>query len=315
MTSAPQKPSTLKVIIAFALVYIVWGSTYFFIRISVHSIPPFMLGALRFTTAGLIMLVWCIIKREKIWVIKDIKQSGISGLMILFGANGSLIWAEQMVPSAVAAILVSAAPVWFVLLDVSNWRVNFKNTSTILGLIIGFLGVLLLFGEQFSNSLKGGGAENLPAMMVIILGSMLWAGGSLYSKYKASGSSATVNTTWQMLIAGIAFIPVSLIAGEPEHFDPSSVPAEAWYSLIYLIIFGSIVAFSAYVWLLKVKSATQVSTYAYVNPVIALLLGVLIANEEISWLQAGGLFVILASVLLINFSKYRKAKQPVLSVE
>ena len=315
MTSISQKPSTLKVIIAFALVYIVWGSTYFFIRIAVHSIPPFLLGAVRFTIAGLIMMVWCLIKGEKIWVIKDIKQSGISGLMILFGANGSLIWAEQMVPSAVAAILVSAAPVWFVLLDVSHWKVNFKSTPTIVGLIIGFLGVLLLFGEQFSHSLNGGSAENLPAMGVVILGSVMWAGGSLYSKYKASGNSATVNTTWQMLIAGIAFIPVSLIAKERAHFNISAVPAEAWYSMIYLIIFGSIVAFSAYVWLLKVKTATQVSTYAYVNPVIALLLGVLIANEEISWLQAGGLFVILASVLLINFSKYRKAKQPKLCDE
>lgn len=315
MTAISQKPSTLKVIIAFAIVYIVWGSTYFFIRIAVHSIPPFLLGAVRFTIAGLIMMAWCLIKGEKIWVIKDIKQSGISGLMILFGANGSLIWAEQMVPSAVAAILVSAAPVWFVLLDVSHWKVNFKSTATILGLIIGFLGVLLLFGEQFSRSLNGGSTDNLPAMGVVILGSVMWAGGSLYSKYKASGNSATVNTTWQMLIAGLAFIPVSLIAKEPEHFDISTVPAEAWYSMIYLIIFGSIVAFSAYVWLLKVKTATQVSTYAYVNPVIALLLGVLIANEEISWLQAGGLFVILASVLLINFSKYRKAKQPKLCAE
>jgi drug/metabolite transporter (DMT)-like permease len=293
----------------------VWGSTYFFIRIGVQYIPPFLMGGMRFLASGLIMLVWCLIKGEKVWDFKTNKHAMVSGLFMLFGATGALIWAEKVVPSAVAAILVSAAPVWFVLLDVSHWRANLKSVSTIVGLVIGFAGVVLLFAEQLSATLGSTSATKLPFMALLVFGSILWSIGSLYSKYKAGGSTATVNTTWQMLAAGIAFIPVSFIHNEYSGFDISTVPVKAWYAVAYLVVFGSIVAFSAYVWLLSVRSATQVSTYAYVNPVIALLLGVVFLKEDISLLQAGGLFVILSSVLLINLSKYRKTKQAELAVK
>jgi drug/metabolite transporter (DMT)-like permease len=137
---------------------------------------------------------------------------------------------------------------------------------------------------------------------------MAWAGGSLYSKYKSNNSSASVTSAWQMLAAGIAFIPGSLLLGEPQHMQWQNIPADAWLALLYLVFFGSIAGFSAYVWLLKVRPATQVSTHAYVNPVVAVILGVLFASEVISFVQIAGLIIILASVLMINLVKYRKER-------
>lgn len=296
------------VIIAFATVYIVWGSTYFFIQKAVQHIPPLTVGVIRFMTAGLLMLGWCIIKGEKVWDWRAIKHASVSGLLMLLVGNGGVIWAEKTIPSSLAAVLVSAAPLWFVLLDKPKWKQNLTHRETVVGLIIGFAGVVLLFSEQAAKAL--GAAHNmalLSGLIILVVGSICWAAGSLYSKYRSSGS-ATVNTTWQMLAAGIAFIPLSVASHEWSDFHWADVTPEAGFAVIYLITMGSLAAYSAYVWLLQVRSATQVSTYAYVNPVVAVLLGVFFAGEKMSWMQVTGLTVILASVLLINLAKYRKAK-------
>jgi drug/metabolite transporter (DMT)-like permease len=307
MTSITQKPSSLLVIIAFATVYIVWGSTYFFIQMAIQGIPAMLMGAMRYTIAGLLMLGWCALKGDKIWVKRDVINSAVSGLLMLAIGNGIVIWVEQTLPSAMVAIMISANPIWFVVLDKRNWRENLTSTATILGLIIGFAGVILLFGEQVANALGGTHDDaKIWGVGLLVLGPIGWAAGSLYSKYKGSSSPARVNTAWQMLIAGIAFLPASALHNEFKGFDITQVPLQSWMAVIYLIIFGSIAAFTAYVWLLQVRPATQVSTHSYVNPVIAVLLGVLFAQEHISWLQIGGLVIILLSVLLINLAKYRK---------
>lgn len=300
--------SPILVIVAFAIVYIVWGSTYFFIRVAVlGGLPPFLLGAIRFITAGLLLMVWCAIKGEKVLVKQNIIHAAISGILLLFIANGAVIWAEQTLPSAMVAIMVSSTPIWFVLIDKQNWGLNLKNKYAITGLIIGFAGVLLLFSEQIGTLFKSGVTHSqLPWMLLLLAGSLAWASGSLYSKYKLNNVSASVNTAWQMLAAGLVFIPCSMLHHEYNNLRLQSISAGSWGALLYLILFGSIAAFSAYVWLLKVRPATQVSTYAYVNPVIAVILGVLFAKENISLLQLGGLFTILSSVLLINLVKYRK---------
>jgi drug/metabolite transporter (DMT)-like permease len=308
--STNRSASPLLVIIAFATVYIVWGSTYFFIQMALQGgIPPLLMGAMRFTIAGLLILVWCIIKGEKIFIKKSIITSAIVGILLLCGGNGAVIWAEQKLPSAMVAILVSSAPIWFVLLDSHNWSINLRNRSTILGLIVGFAGVILLFGEQLSGMFGGGSVgSKLPGMILLILGSIAWSSGSLYSKHHPSEGSAAVNVAWQMVIAGLVFGSGSLINHEFDHLQLLQIPLPSWLALGYLILFGSIAAFSAYVWLLQVRPATQVSTYAYVNPVIAVMLGMLFAHEHISLMQITGLVIILGSVLLINLSKYRKEK-------
>jgi drug/metabolite transporter (DMT)-like permease len=309
-----QRVSPVMVILAFATVYIVWGSTYFFIQKAVHGFPPFLLGALRFLVAGLLLLGWSAIRGEKIFDRQNLKQYAIAGVLMLFIGNGAVIWVEQYMPSAVVAILISSSPIWFVVLDKPKWLDNFRNKSIIAGLVIGLAGVILLFGEKIQQAFAdGSGRLEIGGMAIIVIGTMAWAGGSLYSKYKSTKGSATVSTAWQMLIAGIAFLPGSFLRSELNGFDWSTVPTDAWLSLLYLIFFGSIAGFSAYVWLLQVRPATQVSTYAYVNPVVAVLLGVLFANENISLLQVVGLVIILTSVLIINMAKQKKesAHEPV----
>jgi len=298
---------TAMVVLAFATVYIVWGSTYFFIQKALTGFPPFLIGVMRFIAAGLLMMGWCVVKGEKLLHLPTIKAAAITGFLLLFVGNGVVIWVEQTLPSAMVAIMISSAPIWFILLDKPKWKENLSNRSTILGLLIGFAGVILLFSEHlitaFSSIDSGSG---LVGLGMLVIGTICWAGGSLYSKYNTTGSSSVVNTSWQMFIAGLIFIPGSLIRGEFSLVQWTSIPTDAWLSVIYLIFFGSIAAYSAYVWLLKVQPSTKVSTYAYVNPVIAVLLGIFFAKETVTSIQIIGLIVILGSVVLINLDKYRK---------
>ena len=309
-SNASKNASPMLVIVAFAIVYVVWGSTYFFIQMAVHGFPPFILGAFRFILAGLIMAAWCVIKGENLFAIRGIKHAIISGILLLFFGNGIIIWVEQSMPSAMVAITVSSAPLWFVLLDKPKWTENFRSKSIITGMLIGLAGVILLFSEQISKifSMPDTTPVKMSSMILLLFGAIAWAGGSLYSKYKPAQGSIIVISTWQMLAAGIAFIPGILIRGELNGFQWQEVPYESWMSLIYLVIMGSIAGFSAYVWLLQVRTAMQVSTYAYVNPVVAVLLGVFFANEKITGIQIAGLIIILGSVLLINMAKYRREK-------
>jgi drug/metabolite transporter (DMT)-like permease len=309
MTDSTNKSaSPVMVIFAFAIVYIVWGSTYFFIEKAVAEFPPFMLGALRFLMAGIFMTAWCIIRGERLFGVPNIKHAVISGILLLFFGNGIIIWVEQSVPSGLASITVSSAPLWFVLLDQPKWTENFSSRSIITGMIIGLAGVIMLFSEQVTASLRGTGGVEIGTMGLLIIASIAWAAGSLYSKYKSSKGSTMVNTSWQMMAAGIAFLPGTIVRGEFNGFNWAGVSTGAWLSLFYLVFLGSIAGFSAYVWLLKVRPAMQVSTYAYVNPVVAVLLAVFFANEKITLIQILGLVTILGSVLLINMAKYRREK-------
>jgi len=301
--------SPFMVILAFATVYIVWGSTYFFIQKAIVSFPPFLLGATRFLISGILMLGWTMLRGEKVFVKRDVVNASISGVLMLFVGTGAVIWVEQYLPSAMVAIMISSGPIWFILLDKPKWAQNFRSRATVGGLVLGFAGILLLFGEKILHAFStSGNQQELGGALILIIGSMAWAGGSLYSKYKSTSGSVSVNIAWQMLAAGIAFIPGSFLRGELQQLEWSAITVDAWLSVLYLVFFGSIAGFSAYVWLLQVRSATQVSTHAYVNPVVAVLLGVLFANENISLLQILGLVTILGSVLLINLVKYRKTQ-------
>jgi len=313
----------MRVVIAFAIVYIVWGSTYFFIRLSVAHIPPMIVGMLRYLVAGLLMLGWCIVRREPLFARGVIGPAFVSGFLLLCGGNGILIWAEQYVPSSLAAVLLASGPIWFVLLDRRQWSVNFRSRSKLVGLGVGFIGVLLLFLERLRSggAVSGSGAgvaaagavvsgaghgKGTVALLMLILASISWAGGLLYSKYRSAPVSNSVNAGWQMLLAGLVFLPASGISGEWANFHFREAPLSSWLAIAYLVTMGSLAGYSAFVWLLQVRPATQVSTHAYVNPVVAVLLGVFFAGESLSPMQLLGLAVILTSVLLINLAKYRK---------
>jgi len=300
-----KHPPLVKVIIAFAIVYIVWGSTYFFVQAAERDFPPFILGAFRFFIAGLLLMAWCAAKGYKLFDRSQIKTSFIVGTLLLFIGNGSIIWAEETLPSSLVAVLVSAAPLWFVLFDRRKWNINFNDKFIITGVFTGFAGVILLFGEKiFYHPSPSRNLVQIVALTVVIAGNISWSVGSLYSKYNSKGNTS-VAAAWQMLFAGVSFLILSAFTNEFTNFNFSQVPIRAWLSVIYLIGLGSLAGYSAYIWLLQVRPATQVSTNAYVNPVVAVLLGVFFGGEAINGLQIGGLAIILLSVFIINFEKYK----------
>ncbi|HEY4337957.1 MAG TPA: EamA family transporter [Puia sp.] len=294
----------MKVVIAFAIVYIVWGSTYFFILLSVAHIPPMLVGAMRYLVAGILMLSWCLIRREPLFTKGVIGPAFVSGFLLLCGGNGILIWSEQYIPSSLAAVVLASGPIWFVVLDRQQWGVNLRSKSTLAGLLVGFIGVLLLFVERL-RGISGTHGRGTFAMGILIVASISWAAGSLYSKYRSAPVSNSVNAGWQMLLAGLVFLPASGISGEWASFHFREVPVSSWMAILYLVTMGSLAGYSAFVWLLQVRPATQVSTHAYINPVVAVLLGAFFAGESLSSMQLLGLAVILTSVLLINLAKYR----------
>lgn len=310
MSQPGTKPaSSFLVILAFATVYIVWGSTYYFIQRALTGFPPLLLGAIRYFGAAIILLLWCVVKGKKIFIKEDMKHAALVGVLLLFIGNGGVIWAEQTIPSAMAAIMVSSGPLWFVILDKHKWKENFNNRSIILGLLIGFIGVILLFSEPLQHALSDiGSFTEINGLILLTISVMSWSAGSLYSKRHPPKGEGIVSATWQMLFAAIAFVPGILFRGELNMVKWNEVSGEAWFSAAYLIVMGSIVAYTAYVWLLQVRPATQVSTHAYVNPIVAVLLGVIMANEKISFIQMLGLAIILGSVVLINLSNYIKKK-------
>lgn len=198
-----KKPPVLKIWLAFAAVYIIWGSTYFFIELVVRHVAPMLFGAFRFLTAGLMLLIWMILKKEKIWNKTAVLAAAISGCLMLFVGNGSVILAEQYLVSSFVAIFMASAPMWFLLLDKPKWAENFRNKFTLSGVLMGMVGVVFLFYEKVSDSHQG--ETPIWPLFAILVGNIGWVLGSLYSKYKTNAASPAVNSAWQMLSAGIFF--------------------------------------------------------------------------------------------------------------
>ena len=305
------EPSRTKVYLAFAAIYIIWGSTYFFIREALDGFPPFMLGGIRFLVAALLMFGWCVATGVSIKPGVDLKNAAITGFLLCFVGNGAVVWVEQSIASSVVAIVIAVAPLSFIVMDRPQWKVNFRSWSTLLGVVAGFAGVLLLFSEKIALQLQATEVTaEFSAMFILLLGIIGWPAGSIYAKYHPASMPNMVNSGWQMLVGAFFFLLVSAGRGEWTNMAWSAVPTTAWLSLAYLIVFGSIIGFSAYVWLLQVRPATQVSTYAYVNPVVAVLLGVFVGSEVLGWREFAGLVIILGGVLLINLARYRNSLKP-----
>ena len=307
-TSSNRSAPTSLVIVAFTIVYLVWGSTYFFIRIAIGHIPALLMACLRFSSAGLLMLLWSASRKESLFVWEDVKPALVSGILLLFLGNGAVVWAEKYLPSSLVAVMASASPFWIVVLDRRNWKLNFTSKPTVIGLMTGFIGVVLLFSDNLSRVLESSASRwQLVSLGILVLGSACWAGGSLYSKYHSASRSHGVTTGWQMLSGGLVFFAFSAMGGEWKDFHWSQVSSDSWYALLYLIVLGSLAGYSAYTWLLKVCTPTQVSTHAYVNPLVAVMLGVWLAGEKMSPMQWVGLAIILSSVVLINLAKAKLA--------
>lgn len=299
-----KHPSKGLVIAAFAAVYIIWGSTYLGIKYAIDTIPPIMMACVRFFVAGSLLLIWCMLKGESLPNLKSLLWLSVSGILMLFVGNGSVAWIEQYLPSGLAAIIVATVPLWFVILDKSQWAYHFSNKLIIVGLLIGFAGVLVLFWGKGAVAITGDKMK-LISFFILIVGTIGWTVGSLISKYKKTEGSTSVKVAVQMLSASAVAFFVSLFA-EKNQFDVHSVSAESLWGLIYLIVMGSLVAFMAYVWLLSVRPASVVGTYAYVNPIVAVFLGWLMVNEPMGAQQIIALAIILSGVVLVNLAKDKK---------
>lgn len=316
MTASPKQPTTSRIVFAYLVVYIVWGSTFFFIEKALNSFSPFVLGSIRFMVAGPLLMTYCFLKGYKLFRKEDVKHALFVGFLLLFVDMAAIIWSEQYISSGIVAIISAATAIWFIIFDRPKWSENFRNLPVVIGLLLGFFGVFLLFAEQiFGGHDNPDKKQTLIAMAVMTLGTMGWTIGSLYSKYKSPDSNpkkqsegeslnVIVKTAWQMVVAGVAFTVVALSNGEYGRFRWASVATEDWLAMAYLISMGSILAFSCYIWLLQVRPATEVSTYAYINPIVALLLVHFFTTHVVTKLQIIGLGVVLFSVLLMNWKLY-----------
>lgn len=285
------------------VVYLVWGSTYLAIRFGVREgsgFPPFSLGAARYLTAGLLMLGWSALRKKRL---KPNRQEWVtlilSGLLLMVGGNGMVNWAEQRAESSLAALLVAAVPIWTILVESVIDRK--KPSLALVGpVVIGFAGVGLLAAPTL---LEGVSAEILSVMALLFAG-FSWSLGSILQSRRPVGLDSMVSSTYQMLAGGVGFILMALLNKEPFP-QPTS---EAWLAWAYLVVFGSVLAFTAYVTALKTLPINVVMTYTYVNPVIAVLLGWLILDEQVTWWTVGGMAFVLLGVAGVFRQRYGNRK-------
>lgn len=299
----------ILIFLAFVSIYIVWGTTFLAIHYGLKGFPPFLLSGFRFFIAGLLLLGWLYLKGEKPFSLQAWKRNSISGFLILTIGVGSVTWAEQYISSTEAAIIIASEPFWFILVDKKNRSFYFSNKLAISGLLLGFVGLLIFFKDSLFHSEAGAlaGIRTI-AFILLVFTALVWVLGSLYSK-KPTGESLFMNVSQQLIFGGISSLIIASFSGEWSSFNPAAIPAEAWAGLIYLIVFGSIIAYMSFIWLLSVKPPALVSTHTFINPIVAVVAGALIANETISSGQLIGVVTIIAGVVLTNIVQYKLPKR------
>lgn len=302
MTHSDSTPSKMQIVLAFAAIYIIWGSTYLGIRFAIETLPPFFMAGIRFLIAGVLMFTVLRLRGVPIPTRLEWRSGLIIGGLLLLGGNGGVTWAEQFVPSGIAALIVALVPVWIVLVDWVRPNGTRPTGITIAGLLLGIVGMVLLVGP---NNLTSGNNINLIGALALAAASLLWSIGSVYSRYATLPDHPLMVTAIEMLCGGSLLTLTAALTGEFSSLDLASVSLRSWLALAYLIVFGAIVAYSAYVWLLKVTTPALASTYAYVNPIVAVFLGWLFANEQITLqtIVAAGIIIAAVVVVITNRNK------------
>lgn len=291
-----------KIFIAFFAIYIVWGSTFFFVKMGLQSFTPFLFSTLRFFIGGTSLLVYALVRKEKFPAQNELLKYILSGIVVFMGGVVAVVWAQQFISSSLAAAIITT-PFWFIVLDKKQWAVYFSNKKIIIGLFLGLVGVILLASQKTNHSKDSSDILQLLCILVMIGGSFLWVAGSLYLKYKTSNNSVIANTSVQLLSAGAVCSIITVFNGETSEFVFQNVQTPAWLALIYLSIVSTALTYLAFLWLIKIKPPAVVSTYSYVNPLVATLLGWGFGNESISNIQLIALGVILIGVLFVNLGK------------
>ncbi len=291
----------LRLITAFAAVYVIWGSTYLAILWSIETMPPFLMAGVRFMAAGGMLYAWAAWRGAPRPTLRDWRHAAIIGGLLLLGGNGGVVWAEEFgVATGLTALVVATEPLWVVLLDWVRPRGTRPTTGEIIGLLAGFGGVTLLVGP---SDLTGGPRVHPLGAAVLVVATLSWAIGSLYSRDVKLVESPLLTTGMKMLAGGALLLGLGTATGEWAQLDPGAISARSWLSLLYLIVFGAIVAFTAYLWILKNATLATASTYAYVNPAIAVFLGWALAGEAVTSRIMLATAVIVGSVVLITLAR------------
>ncbi|WP_158942657.1 EamA family transporter [Granulicella sp. S190] len=289
-----------KTLLAFAIIYFVWGSTFLAIRVGVHEVPPFLFAAMRFTVAGLVLFGWMIAKGERLPNGRQWGSVVLIASVIFVCDYGLLFWAEQTVPSGIAAVMLATIPAFMALAEIIFLRTQKLTVRLALALLIGIGGV----GVLMSHSLDlGGAAIETKGAVALIIGSLSWAVASVLSRVLPLPESKVMSSGAQMLTGGLLLAVVAAVAGEFRNFHPVAVSRGAWFALAYLIVAGSIIGYTAYVWLIHHESPTKVGTYAYVNPVVAVVLGYFLGGETLGLRTVVGTVCVLVSVVVITTAK------------
>jgi drug/metabolite transporter (DMT)-like permease len=294
-----------KTLLAFAVIYFVWGSTYLAIRVGVSEVPPFLLAAMRFLVAGLVLYGWMIAQREPSPSARQWRSVSFLAVLIFVIDYGLVFWSEQRVPSGIAAVMMATIPAFMALSEIIFLRTQRLTARLALALLIGIGGVAVLM----SRSLNLGGAPiDTVGAVALIIASMSWSVASVLTRKLPLPPSKVMSSGAQMLAGGVFLAITAAALGEFRNFHPSAVSRGAWLSLLYLIVAGSIIGFTAYVWLLHHESPTKVGTYAYVNPVVAVLVGYFLGGEALGLRTILGTLLVLVSVVVITTTQ---AKKPV----
>jgi drug/metabolite transporter (DMT)-like permease len=292
----PAQAPKAKLVAAFAAIYVIWGSTYIGIKYAITTMPPFAMAATRFLIAGTILYIWARLRSNvRTRPVHWLHAAGLGFLMLCVG-NGAVVWATQYVPSGIAALLVAIVPLWVVLLDWFRPGGERPHGAVMTGVVIGLGGIILLIGP---GAISKSSVDPIAAT-VLLGGSLSWSVGTVFGRKAAVPGYPPLTSAMQLLGGGACLVIVSFVAGEPTRINGDSFSWRSVLALSYLIVFGSIVAFSAYSWLLRVAPPARISTYAYVNPVVAMLLGWLMAGETLSLRTLAAAGVILAGVALIT---------------
>lgn len=295
--------SRARVIAGFAAVYVLWGSTYLAMSWAIETIPPFYMAALRFLIAGAVLYAWARARGDAPPTRTHWRSAAVVGALLLVTGNGLVVWAEQRVPSGLASLLVATMPLWMVLLDWMRPAGRRPTPATIAGIALGLAGLGVLVGP--GTMLGHGGIDPLGAG-VLVAASLSWAAGSLYSRRAPLPRSPFLGTAMEMLAGGAMLVVVAIAVGERAPVDPRAISLRSAASLGYLVVFGSLVGFTTYLWLLRVASPARVSTYAFVNPVVAVFLGWALASEPITPRTMVAAAVIVGAVALITTGQGRR---------
>jgi len=289
-----------RLVAAFGAVYILWGSTYLAIRFAVETLPPMLMIGARYVIAGGLLFAWARWRDGDRATREDWRTSALSGTLMLAGGNGAVVWAAQRVPSGIVALLVAVVPIWMVLLDWMLPAGRRPRASVFAGLAMGLAGLLLLIGP---SSMRGKMGIDPASVVVLLAGSLAWAVGSLLTQRAPRPTSGTVGSSIQMLAGGSVATLVAVFRGEPAQLDLANASALSLGALAYLIVFGSLIGFTAYIYMLAHTTAAKAATYAYVNPVVAVFLGWAFASEPVTPRTLIAAAIILGGVAIITLGR------------